>query len=168
MSTQEVLTTSNCSSLHLPSDTYFLSTLSVTLSHTQTHSHTHALAYSYTQLQVSCVLSHTLWFSGAIKVLSANSLLQKLSHVARGVSLPVVTLWAPGTRTSHYFHGKGQKLCHLIQKWSRVESPQDNDQRSVFYFASNTVSMDLRTTGCSQICLWAPFGHSGFCARRFR
>uniref|UniRef100_A0A3P8RVU9 Homeobox domain-containing protein n=1 Tax=Amphiprion percula TaxID=161767 RepID=A0A3P8RVU9_AMPPE len=37
--TKEVLTTSNYSSLHLLSDTYFLSTLSVPLLHTQTRTH---------------------------------------------------------------------------------------------------------------------------------
>lgn len=87
--------------------------VSVAFTHTRAHTHKHTLAYS--QFYVSCVLSHTLWFSGAIKVLSANSVLQILSHVAGGVSLPAVTLWALGTRTSHYFHGKGQRLCHLTK-----------------------------------------------------
>lgn len=55
---KEVLTTSNHSSLHLLSNTYFLSTPSVSLSRAQTH----WVAYLYTQLEVSRVLSHTLWF----------------------------------------------------------------------------------------------------------
>lgn len=127
MSAQEVSTTSNYSSLHHPSDTYFLSTPSVSLSHTQhtlshTYTHTQPGIHIRTVLSLLSLVTHTL-VSGAIKVLSANSLLQKLSHVARGVSLPAETLWAPGTRTTHYFHGKGQELCHLTLKWSWVELP---------------------------------------------
>lgn len=171
MSAQEVLTALNYSSVHPPSDTYFLSAPSVSLSHTSPPHppvpHTHTGIRIHTVLSLLRLVTHTL-VSGAIKVLSANSLFQKLSHVARGVSLPVVTLWAPGTRTSHYFHGKGQTLCHLTPKWSWVELPWDNDQRSVFCFASRAVRMDLRKTGRFPICLWAPFGHSGFQTGRFR
>lgn len=163
MPAQEVPTALNYSSLHPQPDTYFLSTLSAIHKHTHTHTGIHI----HTVRSLLRLVTHTL-VSGAIKVLSANSLLQKLSHVARGVLLPLVTLWAPGTGTSHYFHGKGQMLCHQTPKWSRVELPWDNDQRSVFCFASDTVSMHLRCTGCSPICLWAPFGRRGFWTWRFR
>lgn len=139
----------------------------LTLSHILKHTHSHTLAYIYTVGSLLRLVTRTL-LSGAIKVLSANSLFQKLSHVVRGVSLPVVTLWAPGTGTSHYFHGKGQTLCHLTLKWSWVELPWDNDQRSVFCFASLTVRVDLRGTGRSPICPWAPLGRSGFQTPRFR
>lgn len=59
---RKVLTTSNYSSLPLPSDTYFLSTLSVSLSHTQTHTHTGILIH--TVLSLSRLVTHTLVFRG--------------------------------------------------------------------------------------------------------
>lgn len=115
------------------------------LSDNKTHTHTH-IGTGLLRL-----VTHTL-VSEAIKVLSANPLLQKLSHVARGVLPGAVTFGAPGTGTSHYFHGKGQTFCHLTLKWGWVELPWDNDQRSVFCFASQRVSIDLRM-GHFTICL---------------
>ena len=176
MSAQEVLTTSNCSSLHFLSDTHFLSTPSVSVSHTQTHWHTHTHTDTHTRNGILIhtapsllrLVTHTLVFRGYQSAECKLSPTKTVTCRQRCLAPCGNPSRAPGTRTSHYFHGKGQKLCHLTLKWHWVESPQDNDQRSVFCFASRAACVDLRGTGCSQICLWAPFGHSGFQTWRFR
>lgn len=73
------------------SDTYSLSTLSESLSHTRSLplflSRTHAHTQISTKLSQSllCLVTHTL-VSGAIKVLSANSLSSKNCHMSPEVS----------------------------------------------------------------------------------
>lgn len=60
MSAQEVLTTLNYSSLHLLSDTYFLSTLCLWCA----IKHTHAAIDIHTLLSRLCLVTHTLVFRG--------------------------------------------------------------------------------------------------------
>lgn len=152
MSAQEVLTALNYSSPHPPSDTYFLSTLSVPLSHT------HKNWRTYTHGSESLASCHTHFSFWGYQSAECKLSPPKTVTCRQRCLGPCGNLLSPGTRTSHYFHGKGQKLCHLTPKWSQVELPWDNDQRSVFCFASHMVSMDLRGTGRSLICPWAAFG----------
>lgn len=129
-------------------------------------------------LSFCCARKHTNWHTLAgMHILTLPSLLWPVTHT---LVFPELSKCWMQTLSSKYCHmppevsGSPREPSELLAqeqviistvkvrgsvtwpKWSWVESPRDNDQRSVFWFASHMESVDLRKTGCSQICLCAP------------